>query len=201
MSSPPNWLLKFSSLISNVFNPMVSLLVFFIFSSLKHHSAAGSLQRLLPVLLIIILPVTIWIFYNIKKGKYRDANVSDRKARMSLYLFLELVLALYLIYKYVTTSLIDFQLFFLLMLLVVMHLSNYFIKSSMHTAFNLFAAALFTTENPLLGLIWFMITITVALSRLLLKRHTAAEVLSGFVLATAVSSLFLYFTIQNSISL
>lgn len=67
----------------------------------------------------------------------------------------------------------------------------------MHTALNLFVAALMVTINPLYGLIWLGITIAVGFSRIVLKRHTRAEVLSGAVISSFVSFIYLYTQIQT----
>ena len=68
-----------------------------------------------------------------------------------------------------------------------MHISNFFIKSSMHTAFNVFVT-LFFSLNPILGIIWFVLTSFVAISRIILKRHTPKEVIMGAFIGTVVSS-------------
>jgi hypothetical protein len=44
-------------------------------------------------------------------------------------------------------------------LLVVMFISNFFIKSSMHTSFNIFVSALFFTLHPIYGFVWLFLTI------------------------------------------
>ena len=75
--------------------------------------------------------------------------------------------------------------------------SNFFIKSSMHTAFNVFVTALFFSLNPILGIIWFVLTSFVAISRIILKRHTPKEVIMGAFIGTVVSLAYLYFNIQT----
>ena len=190
--------LKICRFISNFFNPLVSLLIFFGYFSIRHYSFSAAVVHFLPVLLIIILPVIFWIIYNIKKGEYKDANVSERKKRTSLYIFIEVCIALYLIYRYLVEHETDVMIFFLLILLVAMHLSNYFLKSSMHVAFNVFAAALFFTENAWLGILWLFISAVVAFTRIVLKRHTLSEVLAGAGIAAVVSFVYLYLHIQLS---
>ena len=62
----------------------------------------------------------------------------------------------------------------------------------MHTALNLFVAALFLSQNVTLGILWIFITILVGFSRIILKKHTTKEVLMGFLLSAIVSLAFLY---------
>ncbi|GGP02310.1 hypothetical protein GCM10010992_06180 [Cloacibacterium rupense] len=67
----------------------------------------------------------------------------------------------------------------------------------MHTSFNVFVSALFFSLNPIYGLIWLFLTLLVAISRVILKRHTVKEVIMGALIATVISFVYLYFDIQN----
>lgn len=185
-----------SKFISNFFNPLTSLIIFFIYSSVLNYSAATAMQTFLPILLLIVSPIVIWIVWNVKNGNYSNLDVSNRNQRKSLYFFISGCIGVYLIYYYVTTGTADVLMIFLMLLLLVLQFSNYFIKSSMHTAFNVFVAALFFSENPLLGLIWFAIASLVGLTRVILGRHTAKEVITGAALAALVSFVYLYTNIQ-----
>ena len=185
-----------SKFISNFFNPLTSLIIFFIYSSVLNYSASAALQTFLPILLLIVSPIVIWIVWNVKSGNYSNLDVSNRDQRKSLYFFISGCIGVYLIYYYITTGTADVLMIFLMFLLLVLQFSNYFIKSSMHTAFNVFVAALFFSENPLLGLIWFAIASLVGLTRVILGRHTAKEVITGAALAALVSFIYLYTNIQ-----
>lgn len=185
-----------SKFISNFFNPLTSLIIFFIYSSVLNYSAATALQTFLPILLLIVSPIVIWIIWNVKNGNYSNLDVSNRDQRKSLYFFISGCIGVYLIYYYVTTGTADVLMIFLMLLLLVLQFSNYFIKSSMHTAFNVFVAALFFSENPLLGIIWAVIAALVGITRVILGRHTAKEVITGAALAALVSFIYLYTNIQ-----
>ncbi|MGZ5197199.1 MAG: phosphatase PAP2 family protein [Kaistella sp.] len=185
-----------SKFISNFFNPLTSLLIFFIYFSSKNFSAATALQTFLPILVLIVSPIVIWIIWNVKNGNYSNLDVSNRNQRKSLYFFISGCIGVYLIYYYITTGTADVLMIFLMFLLLVLQFSNYFIKSSMHTAFNVFVAALFFSENPLLGIIWAVIAALVGITRVILGRHTAKEVITGAALAALVSFIYLYTNIQ-----
>jgi membrane-associated phospholipid phosphatase len=191
------WLLKIARIISFLFSPINSLLVYLIIYSSKNYSLAESRSIFLPILFLLIIPIFSWIFWNVKKKRYTDSDVSDRKQRKSLYFFIAGSMISYLTFVYLRYERIDWVLLFLLILLMVMQISNYFIKSSMHTAFNIFVAALMFTLNPFLGIIWLLVTILVGRSRIILKRHTLPEVLSGAAIATVISFIYLYTIIQN----
>lgn len=187
-----SFLYKISEKISNIFNPMVSLLSFFVFNCIKNLSLKQSLHNFLFILIMVIIPVIVWIFWNVKRGKYQDADVSNRKSRMTLYLFIEFSISLYIITKLLIDKEIDSFMLFVMILLCTLHISNFFIKSSMHTAFNILAAAFFFAQSSAWGVAWLGIAICVGITRIILKRHTISEVISGTLIASMVSFIYLY---------
>ncbi|MCQ4034757.1 phosphatase PAP2 family protein [Kaistella montana] len=196
LKSTPPLITGISKIISNFFNPLTSLFLYFLYFSYENYSVNEAAARFLPILLLMILPISIWIFWNVKNGNYTNMDVSNRQQRKSLYFFIIGAILVYLLYDFFLNENTDLVMVFLMILLLVMQISNYFIKSSMHTAFNLFVAALFFSINPKLGVIWFFITILVGISRVILKRHTIEEVVSGALIAGFVSFIYLYTHIQ-----
>lgn len=194
-----SFLKKVSKFISNFFNPFTSLVLYFIYFSYKNFTFHDSIERFLPIFLIIILPSSLWIFYNVKKGNYQNLDVSNRVKRKSLYIFINSSIFIYLLFDFFVKESFDVMMFFLLVLLLIMQVSNFFIKSSMHTALNFFVAALFISQNFWLGITWILISILVGISRIIVKRHTPKEVLMGFLLSTVVSFAYLYTFIQMQI--
>ena len=188
--------LKVSKFISGFFNPMNSLVIYFIVFSNRNFTLVEATQNFLPIFLLMIVPISFWLIYNVKTKKYSNLDVSDRKQRKSLYFFIEATLIVYLFFVYLKYERINMVLLFLLILLLLMQISNYFIKSSMHTAINLFIAALFFVFTPLYGFIWFLLSVLVGTSRIILKRHSLVEVISGAVIAGTVSFIYLYTQIQ-----
>ncbi len=192
-------LITVSNIISNVLNPLFSLLIFLaVYSYQKSDGQFNLINFLLPIVLVVI-PIFGWIYWNVKKGNYTNMDVSNRKQRNSLYLFNFFIISIYIAALFYTKQNFDYILIiiFLLILLIVMFLSNLFIKSSMHTSFNVFVSALFFTLNPIYGFIWLFLTFLVAISRVILNRHTIKEVLMGAFIATVIIFVYLYFDIQN----
>ncbi|RNA62302.1 phosphatase PAP2 family protein [Chryseobacterium nematophagum] len=185
-----------SKIISDFFNPLVSLFIFFLYMSVQKYSLKDSLIYFLPILLIIILPVIIWLVWNVKTGRYTNMDVSNRNQRKTLYIFIGICVITYLIFHYVQNRHLDFVMLFILILLLTLQISNFYIKSSMHTAFNIFVAALFFSLNPQAGLIWLGIAILVGITRIILKRHTVKEVFMGAGIAFVISFIYLYCNIQ-----
>ncbi|WP_228377079.1 phosphatase PAP2 family protein [Chryseobacterium sp. FH2] len=164
--------------------------------SARQYSWKDSLIYFLPILLIVIVPVIIWIVWNVKTGRYTNMDVSNRIQRKTLYIFIATCVIAYIAYNYFRNGYIDFVLLFVLILLFALQVSNFFIKSSMHTAFNIFVAALFFALNWKMGIIWLGIAALVGITRVVLKRHTPKEVLMGAAIAFTVSFIYLYCNIQ-----
>jgi len=192
----PSFILKVSKIISDFFNPLLSLFIFFLYMSVKNYSLEDSLYYFLPILLIIMIPVIVWLVWNVKTGRYTNMDVSNRVQRKTLYIFIATCIIAYIIFNYVRNGYIDFVMLFILILLFALQISNFFIKSSMHTAFNIFVAALFFAINQVAGLIWLGIAVLVGVTRIILKRHTPKEVLMGALIAFIVSFIYLYCNIQ-----
>lgn len=192
----PSLLHKISKVISDFFNPMVSLFIFFIYMSVRKYSWQESFQYFIPILLLIIVPVVIWLVWNVKTGRYTNMDVSDRVQRKTLYIFIAACVIIYLMVNYFRNGYIDLVMLFILILIFTMQISNFFIKSSMHTAFNVFVASLFFTLNWKAGLVWLGIAALVGITRIILKRHTVKEVFMGAGIAFVVSFIYLYCNIQ-----
>jgi membrane-associated phospholipid phosphatase len=189
-------LYKISKIISDFFNPLLSLFLFFAYMSFMKYSLKNSMLYFLPILLIIIAPVITWLVWNVRTGRYTNMDVSDRVQRKSLYVFIATCVVFYIAFNYFKNGYVDLVMLFILILLFALQISNLFIKSSMHTAFNLFVAALFFALNPVMGMVWLAIAILVGITRIILKRHTPKEVFMGAGIAFIVSFLYLYCNIQ-----
>ena len=192
-------LIKLSNILSNVLNPLFSLLIFFIYFAKEKMETTEAFKNLLWMVILVIIPIFGWIFWNVKTGRYTNMDVSDRKQRNSLYLFNVFIVSIYIAFLYFTQQNFDLILIiiFVMALMLIMHFSNFFIKISMHTSFNVFVSALFFSLNIYFGLFWLFLTILVGISRVILKRHTVKEVIMGASIATVVSFIYLYFNIQN----
>ncbi|WP_294199149.1 phosphatase PAP2 family protein [Chryseobacterium sp. sg2396] len=189
-------LYKTSKIISDFFNPLLSLFIFFIYLSFMKYSLRNSIMYFLPILLIIIAPVMAWLVWNVKTGRYTNMDVSNRVQRKSLYIFIATCVVFYIAFNYVKNGYVDLVMLFILILLFALQISNFYIKSSMHTAFNIFVAALFFALNHTMGIVWLAIAILVGVTRIILKRHNPKEVLMGAGIAFTVSFLYLYCNIQ-----
>jgi membrane-associated phospholipid phosphatase len=187
---------KISKVISDFFNPLVSLIIFFIYMSIREYALKDSMMYFIPILAMIIIPVVLWLVWNVKTGRYTNMDVSNRVQRKTLYIFIAACVIAYLVFHYIRNGSVDLVMLFILILLFALQISNLFIKSSMHTAFNIFVAALFFSLDWKMGLLWLGIAALVGITRIILKRHTVKEVFMGAGIAFMVSFIYLYCNIQ-----
>lgn len=186
-----NILINISKIISNFFNPLISLVIYFFYYSYKNYTWEEASKKFLPILLLLIIPIALWIYRNVKKGNYTNMDVSNRKQRHSLYLFIVLATVVFLAVDFYLHKEIDWTVLMLCILLILMQISNFYIKSSMHTSLNIYVAALFFAINPAIGFFWFFLAVLIGITRVILKRHTVKEVLSGGGIAIFVSLIYL----------
>lgn len=191
METNSPFILKISKVISNFFNPLVSLVIYFFYYSYRNYTWEEASKKFIPILLLLIIPIAIWIYRNVKKGNYTNMDVSNRKQRHSLYIFIIVATIVFLAVDYFLHREIDWTILMLCILLILMQVSNFFIKSSMHTSLNIYVAALFFAINPMIGIFWFLLSVVIGITRIILKRHTPQEVISGAVIAIFVSLVYL----------
>lgn len=184
-------IITLSKIISNFFNPLVSLVIYFFYYSYKNYTWEQASAKFLPILLLLIIPIALWIYRNVKNGNYTNMDVSNRKQRHSLYIFIIIATVIFLGVDFYLHKEMDWTIFMLCILLILMQISNFFIKSSMHTSLNIYVSALFFTIEPFVGIFWFLLSIVIGITRVILKRHTPAEVFSGGAIAIFVSLIYL----------
>ncbi|QIG88367.1 ABC transporter permease [Chryseobacterium sp. POL2] len=185
-TSKHSLLISISKIISNFFNPIVSLIIYYIVFNNAETTYDKGFSNLWALLLILALPCIVWIIWNVKKGRYTNMDVSNREQRKSLYVVIVFLCFIYLAFEFVVHQHLDYEILFLWILLILMQISNFFIKSSMHTSLNIFVAFLFLNFDIRWGIFWFILSIIIGITRIILKRHTLAEVISGGNLACLV---------------
>lgn len=178
---------------SAVFNPATALALYFIVVSFLRYSALAALERVALLIFIVILPVFGYIHSGVKSGKFKNHDVSDRTERKKLYLVAAVCTGIFMAADRMFTGHFDLSIVFGALLLILMQISNFFIKSSMHTAFNVFCVYLWYKEIPAMSIAWLAVSLLTAYSRIYLGRHSIAEVFSGGLLASAAGFLYLYF--------
>jgi membrane-associated phospholipid phosphatase len=144
------------------------------------------------LLTFCILPLVIYLLYKIRKGVYKDFDVSDQSKRPQLYVFALAVLSLFVFYLYFTDSswLIRTGIIPVFLLVLGTYLINKRIKVSLHTSFSFLLAVMMIKVDTTPAFSMFLFATLIGYSRLYLKRHSIPEVALGAALGMAIGFTF-----------
>jgi membrane-associated phospholipid phosphatase len=158
-------------------------------------SAAGAPPRLLPVALgtalAVVVIVGLYSLWQVRAGRWAHIDASHPRERSQLNLLLVPLLggAAMLLWSLGQPLPVALGPLAAALLVLLAHLLQRWLKVSLHAAFAVFAAALVW---PHLGLTLATVVLAagVAWSRLVLRRHTLAEVLLGLLFGAAGGAAF-----------
>lgn len=136
---------------------------------------------------LIQIPVLIHLFKKLKMKKIESFDVSNRQERKKFYFFLFPLVVLVSLVLYLTKQSVEliYGFLFATILLLMMQIMNYFIKTSLHVAVNFYLGFLLFDLNPILGIFWWAFTVLIAWSRFELNKHTAAEICYGSLIGSS----------------
>lgn len=146
------------------------------------------------ILLLVSLPASAWIYYKTQSGGYSNFDVSVRSQRKSMYLVLTGLLgtASFLAWQSEQPLAFCIGLSLCLGMVLLSFLLNTFLKTSLHAAMSFFMAVGLLQLHFVLGVGLLLLAVLVGISRLVLKRHSLAEVISGSVVGAAAGLLLIY---------
>lgn len=173
-----------AKIVSTMGHPLVTVPFVVIWLLFKTEPVKNALLISILVIAGIQIPVLINLYIKFKKGKIESFDVSNRNERKKFYFFLiPLLIGVNLVLYLANQSMeLIFGFLFATILLVLMQVMNYFIKSSLHVAVNVYLGFLLFNHDQIAGIIWWLLVIIIAWSRLVLKKHTTKEVVCGFIL-------------------
>lgn len=165
-------------------HPLLITALFIVFATFQQSDRQGAF--LVSAILIggVILPVTFINYRKAKKGEYTNFDVSDRKQRSSMYVYMLVLLTVATFVLFITgqDEAYCYGILCFLIMLLAAYLLNFWIKASLHSAIAFYLSFCMMELNSTSGLIMLLLAMLVSISRLILKRHTIAEVLSGMML-------------------
>lgn len=147
----------------------------------------------------IFVPLIAWLYIKSKNGTTTNFDVSDRKQRKSVFVFILPVLMLVTIILYYTgqSRTVCLSVFFGLVITFVSQLVNLRIKSSLHVSMTIYLAFLIIPLNYIAGIVVLLLSVLIGWSRMVLARHTLKEVLWGGGIGLTVG-LIMFFAEQYS---
>lgn len=188
---------RLARLLSNVFHPfLVSLVTLVLVIYLDGATLLDAIKWTVIGFGIVILPLTIYLVINVRRGRYSDWSISIREQRYNIYILAGIcfvILVLTFIWAGAPAIAIA-CLYAALATVVIAALINRLVtKISLHAvAMAGCAAALFWVSPPL-GLLLALAGIAVSWARMHLKHHTLAQILLGW--GVTIGSVFVVFSL------
>ena len=142
----------------------------------------------------IFVPLVAWLYIKSKNGTTTNFDVSDRKQRKSLFVFILPVLMVVTIILYRTgqSKTVCLSVFFGLVITFVSQLVNLRIKSSLHVSMTIYLAFLIMPLNYIAGIVVLLLSGLIGWSRIVLGRHTLKEVLWGGGIGLTIGLIMFY---------
>ena len=188
---------KIAKWVSRIFHPFLIAVITLALATYKSGSPPASVILWVGIsFATVILPVSLYILWMVRKGKYSDVYVSIREQRHSLYVVATLCLvALGVILAIgnppvvVTACIVSGVLANGIGMFV-----NRFTKISVHSAAMAGCTAVLLVFAPIVGWIMVIATLITGWARMVLKAHTIMQVVLGYLVASSsVMIAFLFF--------
>jgi len=179
---------KLAHYISNIGNPLFTISVFAVIALFMTEEPQTALFATLLIVGGVVIPILIKSYRGVQKGTYTNYDISNKKQRQSWYVLPTLLLSVITIILFLTdqSQPLRFGVLGALVLFVLAQIVNIYIKTSLHVGFNTYLAFLVFPLSALVGAGVLLFSIPLGWSRLVLKRHTWMEVVSGAALGLVV---------------
>ena len=129
----------------------------------------------------IFIPLIVKMYRGEKSGAYSNFDVSNQVQRQSWYRYVIFLLSIATVVVFATgqSRTLCFGILFSTLLLISSQLINYSIKSSLHVSLNVFLFFMILRMNETAAGMFLLFIFLIAWARLVLKRHTRKELISG----------------------
>lgn len=189
---------KIANFISTIGHPFVTIPIFIIYVLFSFEEFQKALGTSAIIIGGMFIPLAIKTYYGTKKGTYTNLDVSNQKQRQRWYIAAIILLTFVLTALFLTDQSRTLRLnaVYAFLLLLTAQLMNFYIKSSMHTAYNVFLTLLILPMSLTFAIGYAAFVILIAWSRLVLKRHTLNEVIAGALIGLSWG-LISFFTVDG----
>ncbi len=172
---------KTAKVISILGHPLLTISLFSVYITFRHLPLKNAV--IISGLLIggVIIPISWYSYRKVNQGQYTNFDVSNQRQRAQFYPVLIGLVALLAGLLFATNQARPFSYgtVCVLLLLVSSYGVNRYIKVSLHTSLSFFLTWAIYSISESLALAMGIFSILIAASRIILKRHTLAEILVG----------------------
>jgi membrane-associated phospholipid phosphatase len=179
-------------LISTIGHPVLLVSVFTILVNYNEFQPQTAAKLSLAVVGFVVVPICIYILVKMRRGEYRNFDVSERKNRNSLYPVILLFQFLLLIF--ITAQnyswLIKAGLLSSIFLIGSAFFINRILKVSLHTSIAFYLAVLLIQIKAEIAFVTIIFALMIGWSRVMLQRHSVPEILVGFLLGISSGVIF-----------
>lgn len=186
---------RFAEFVSNAFHPFaVSVVTLILVIYLDGSTWWDAIKWTAVGFGIVILPLTLFLAVNVRRGHYSDWSISIREQRHTIY-FLAGVCFVVLIQVFIwggAPAIALACLYAALVTVVVSAMINRFAtKISLHSVSMAGCTAALSWVSLPLGIVFAVATLLVSWSRIYLNQHTFAQILIGWIVpASSVAIIF-----------
>lgn len=177
-------ILKIASLISWAGHPLFTSALLITLISFKRYPIHDALVISGIVLFGVILPANLYTYFKVRSGAYSNFDVSDRKQRSSFYITIIIMMSIvtaFLFYFQPDTHIAKGSLLTVILFMTAYAL-NQCIKLSSQVALSIYFSFILLQFYSDTAPVLFTFTGLIVGSRLILKRHSATELIAGTVL-------------------
>jgi membrane-associated phospholipid phosphatase len=185
---------KIARLASLLGHPFLTIPLYTIIITFNIYDIRKALFVSAIVLIGFFVPLIVWNLVRTKKGIYTNFDVSNQQQRKSMYVFALPLLSGVLVVFYFThqAPALLINILFGVILLLASYLVNFYIKCSGHMSLTIFLSFIILPVNFIAAICLLLCAIVIGWSRLELKRHTFAEVMTGMFLGLITGLTMLY---------
>jgi hypothetical protein len=179
-----------AAIISTLGNPLLTFPVCVALVSFRSFEVEKASFISLVAIVGVILPVSIRNYVKTRRGEYTNFDVSDQEQRKGFYLLPVILISIALLVFYFTNqpSYVLAGTLLSLLLMITGGLINLKIKCSLHAAASIFLSFLLLRIWFYTGVVMFVFTILICISRFILKRHSVIEIITGLMVGSVFGS-------------
>jgi membrane-associated phospholipid phosphatase len=185
---------RFARYISNILAPVViSLPLVVLVAFYRARDLATALLYALITLFFLSLAPAMYVLIGVRQGKISDLEISNRSERAGPFLFgiMSTIIGLFILLFTNAPKNLETLLFITGISGIIMTLTTLWWKISVHASSLAGAATILTALYGMVMLPVYLLVVLVGWSRVVLRRHTVAQVVVGSLLSILLTALIL----------